>query len=60
MTASIKYFIYGTPMKKADYEYTQLLLDLIPEKIMKQYELRKTAVNNKVYFEIQKGIPELK
>ena len=56
MTTNIKDFFYSTPMQEAVYEYAQLLLDLIPEEIIEQYELRKIVINNKVYFEIRKGI----
>ena len=42
------------------YEYGHLPLELIPEEIIQQYNLNKIAVNGKVYFEIQKGMPGLK
>ena len=60
MTIDIKDFFYGTPMELQDYEYAQLSIDLVPEEIIEQYQLRKRAENNKAYFEIRKGIPGLK
>ena len=58
MTADIKDFFYSTPMQ--NYEYGHLPLELIPDEIVKQYDLARLAVNGKVHFEIQKGMPGLK
>ena len=40
-TLDIKDYFYGTPMKS--YEYVRLLIDIIPEEIIRQYNLRKLA-----------------
>ena len=58
ITIDIKDFYYGTPMKI--YEYWHLMLELIPDEIIKQYNLLRIAVNSKVYFRIRKRIPGLK
>ena len=60
MTTDIKDFFYGTPMEPSDYEHAQLSMDLMPQEIIDQCHLMKLAVNNKVYFVTQKGMPGLK
>ena len=47
-------------MAEKDYEYAQMHLSLILEEIIKKHQLRKTAVNDRVYFEVRKGMPGLK
>ena len=56
----IKDYYYGTPMTVEEYEYVRMSLDIIPEEILTQYEIRKIAVNGWVYLEICKGVPGLK
>ena len=58
MTIDIKDFYYGMPMD--DYKYGFLLLELVPDEIVQQYNLLKIACNGRVYFEIDKGMPGLK
>ena len=60
LTVDIKDFYHGTPMAEKDYEHAQMPLNLIPEEIVKQYNLNKLAVNGKVCFEVRKGMPGLK
>lgn len=60
MTIVIKDFFYGTPMEPQDYEQAQLAIDLIPDEIIDQCQLRKIAVNNRICFEMRKGMPRLK
>ena len=43
-----------------NFKYRYLLLELIPEEIIQQYNLIEIAVNGKVYFEICKGMLGLK
>ena len=43
-----------------DYEHAKTPLNLIPEVIIKQHDLLKIAVIDRVYFEIRKGTPGLK
>jgi hypothetical protein len=47
----IKNFYLGTPMDR--YEYMWLPLEIIPEEIMKEYELHKLVHNGCVYLEVQ-------
>ena len=47
-------------MPVEEYNYAHMSLDIIPEEIITQYELRKIAVNGWVYIEICKGMPGLK
>ena len=47
-------------MTVEEYKYVRMSLDIIPEEIITQYELRKIAVNGWVYIEIRKGMPGLK
>ena len=49
MEMDIKYEI-GTPI--ARYEYMRMPMDLIPDKVIKQYNLQKLAVNRWAYMEI--------
>ena len=58
MTLDIKDYYYRIPMD--DYEYAQILLALIPDKIIAQYRLHSIGVNRKVYCEVRKGMPGLK
>jgi hypothetical protein len=60
MCMDLKDFYYGTPM--ARYEYMRLKLDIIPEEIIAQYNLRELASPDAgwVYMEIRKGMPGLK
>ena len=60
LNLDIKDFFCGTPMPKKDYEYAQIHLSLTPEETMQQHELRKIAANDRVYFEVRKGMPGLK
>ena len=41
------------------YKYVRMSLDIITEETRTQYELRKIAVNGRVYIEIHKGMPGL-
>ena len=43
-----------------DYEYEFLLLELVLDEIVQQYNLLKISCNGRVYFEIRKGMPGLK
>ena len=52
-TLDIKDFYYGTAM--ARYEYMKLALACIPDKIVKQYNLRALSSEGWVYLEIRKG-----
>ena len=56
--ADIKDFYYRTPIENCEYGY--LPLELIPEEIIQQYNLTQLVINDKVYFEICKGMPGLK
>ena len=47
-------------MTVEEYEYVRMSLDIIPEEIITQHELRKIAVNGWVYMEIRKGMPGFK
>ena len=58
MTLDIKDYYYGTPMD--DFEYAQILLALILQEIIDQYNLSSLAVNGRVYYEVRKGMPGLK
>ena len=44
----------------ARYEYMNIILDILPEEIIAQYNLYQLASNRWVYLEIHKGIPGLK
>ena len=54
MCADIANFYLNNPMNI--YEYTKLPLDIIPEEIIKQYNLRNLAHKGFVYMDIQKGM----
>jgi hypothetical protein len=54
MTIDIKDFVLNNDM--ALYQYVQIALDVIPEDIVTQYNLRDLAVDGYVYAEIQKGM----
>ena len=43
-----------------EYEHTQMSLSAIPTEIISQCNMRDISVNNKVYLEVRKGMPELK
>ena len=43
-----------------EHENGHLPVELIPKEIMEQCNLHELASNNKVHFEIQKGMPGLK
>ena len=43
-----------------EYKYSFLPLEIIPDKIVQQYNLLKIASNRKVYFKIHKGMLGLK
>ena len=38
------------------YEYIWLPVEIIPEEIMREYELHKLVHNGRVYLEVQKGM----
>ena len=44
----------------ARYEYMRISMDLIPDEVIKQYNLHKLAVDGWAYMEIHKGMPGLK
>ena len=54
LTADVGNFYLNTEMTR--YEYMFLPLNIIPEEIIQQYQLRDIASNGKVYIEIQKGM----
>ena len=59
MCADIDNFYLNNPMDI--YEYMKVKLDIIPEKIIQQYNLRNLAHKGFVYMEIQKvmyGLPQ--
>ena len=59
MCADIANFYLDNPMNR--YEYIKLPLDIIPEEIIQQYNLRNLAHKGFVYMEIQKfmyGLPQ--
>jgi hypothetical protein len=58
MTLDIKNYYYNTPMDT--FEYMRLPLEIIPDEVILQYDLRKLAVAGWVYLEIRKGMPGLK
>ena len=53
-TADIKNFYLGTPL--VEFEYMKLRLAIIPDEIIKQYNLRDIEVDGWVYCEIRKGM----
>ena len=54
MCEDIAKFYLNNPMDI--YEYMKLTLDIIPEEIIQQYNLRNLAHKGFVYMEIQKGM----
>ena len=54
MCADIANFYLNNPMDR--YEYINLPLDIIPEEIIQQYNLRNLAHKGFVYMKIQKGM----
>ena len=54
MCADISNFYLNNPMNR--YEYIKLLLSIIPEEIIQQYNLRKLVQKGFVYMEIHKGM----
>ncbi len=54
MTADVKKFYLGTPLDR--FEYMRLALDILPEEIIVQYDLRTLATHGYVYLEIRKGM----
>ena len=58
LVADIKDFYYGTPLTR--YEYLRMHIKLVPEEIIRQYNLLKIVHNDYVYLEVRKGMPGLK
>ena len=58
ITLDIKNFYYNTPMGR--YEYMNIILSILPEEIIAQYNLLQLASNGWVYLDICKGMPGLK
>jgi hypothetical protein len=54
MTMDVKDFYLNTPLPR--YKYMPLPINLIPEEIMWEYNLRENATNDYIYIEIQKGM----
>ena len=55
------FFYYRThAVDPNDYEHAKVPLNVVPEEIIKQHDLSKIAVNDRVYFEIRKGMSDLK
>ena len=54
MCADIANFYLNNPMNR--YEYMKIPLDIIPEEIIQQHNLRNLAHKGFVYMEIQKGM----
>ena len=54
----LKDFYYGNTME--EHEYTRIILSLIPQKIIYQYELVSIEYNICKYIKIQNGMPGLK
>jgi len=54
MTIDIKNFYLNTPLDR--YEYMKMPIDIIPEHLFKQYNLREKAINGFIYMEIRMGI----
>ena len=47
LTLDIKNFYYNTPMSR--YKYMKIDLDIVPDEIIRQYNLRTLASNGWVY-----------
>ena len=58
MTVDIKNFYLNTPLDQ--YEYMRIPLDLIPEEVINEYNLRDIANKGNIYMEIQQGMYGLK
>ena len=54
MTADVGNFYLGTNMQRKEYMF--IPLKLIPEQMIKQYQLEKNAIDGKVYVQIEKGM----
>ena len=54
MWADIANFYLNNPMNR--YEYMKLPLDIIPEEVIQQYNIRNLSHKGIVYMEIQKGM----
>ena len=54
MTADIGNFYLGTPMERKEYMFMQL--NLIPQEMQLQYNLKQLEKDGKVYVEIHKGM----
>jgi hypothetical protein len=54
MTADLKDFYLGTPMSR--YEYMRIPIDMLPDTIIDQYNLRPLFHNGFVYVEIRRGM----
>ncbi len=54
MTADLKDFYLGTPMSR--YEYMRIPIDMLPDAIIEQYDLRLLFHNGYVYVEIRRGM----
>ena len=54
MCADVKNFYLATPMDRP--EFMQLPMGIIPEEIIKEYNLEKLEHNGKIYMQIEKGM----
>ena len=54
----IKYFYDGTPIKR--YKYSQMLMELVPDIILNQYNLQTIVLNGWIYTDRIKLTPEIK
>ena len=54
MCCDVKNFYLGMPMDR--HEFMKLPLDILPEEIIQQYNLREIAHNGWVYVQIEKGM----
>jgi hypothetical protein len=54
MGINLKNFYLNTPLDR--YEYMRLSIDIIPDKIIDEYNLRPLVSNGYVYIEIRKGM----
>lgn len=50
----LKNYYLGTPMER--YEYMRLAIEIIPDEIIQQYDLRPLVHNGYVYIEIRRGM----
>jgi hypothetical protein len=58
MMMDIKNYYLGTPLPR--YEYMRLPMEIIPDEIIKKYNLTANVVDGWVYLEIRKGMYGLK